>query len=182
MPRRHGLGPESMAPARRAGVALLTIVGVTVLVLSGLPATALAHMALASADPAPGARVGRPPTQVQLRFGKPTIPDRRNEVRVVGPSGKNIAHGPPSVSGLGISQPVTPAHEAGVYVVSYRVVAVDKHVTQGGYDFLLTTAAPRTSTRSSRAGPWVLGACGFLTVIVVGAMLLRSRRQAHRAT
>ena len=126
--------------AGRAVTVLLVLVGVTALVTWRLPTPAEAHTGLQSATPAPGARVGHPPAQVQLHFVKQTVPDPRTRVKVVGPSGKNIAVGHPSVTGLGISQRVSPAHQVGVYIVSYTVVSVDHHVTRGGYDFLLSTA------------------------------------------
>ncbi len=163
--------------AGRAALVLLVLVAVTALVTWQLSMPAAAHTGLRSATPAPGARVGRPPAQVQLHFVKQTVPDPRTRVKVVGPSGTNIAVGHPSVTGLGISQPVSPAHQVGVYFVSYTVVSVDHHVTRGGYDFLLTTAAPVTSTSSFPVWQWALLLSGFVVVVVVGSVVLRSRQR-----
>ena len=150
-------------------------------VVAILPLSAGAHpSSLVSAEPAPGERVGRPPTQVQLRFLRPSVPDPRTKVAMVGPSGVDLARGEPSVTGLGVSQRVSPAREVGVYVVSYAVVAVDGHLTRGGYDFLLTEAAPATSQHAALPGWWwaLLGA-GFLGLVFGGSVVLRS--QLHSA-
>jgi methionine-rich copper-binding protein CopC len=161
----------------RITASLLVAVSVTALVAWQLATPAVAHTGLQSASPAPGARVDRPPAQVQLHFVKQTVPDPRTKVKVVGPSGTNIAVGSPSVTGLGISQRVSPAHQVGVYVVSYTVVSVDHHVTRSGYDFLLTKAAPVTSTNSFPVWQWALLLSGFVVVVVVGSVVLRSRQR-----
>ena len=164
--------------AGRVGAAVLVVLGMSAaFVVAVLPGSAGAHpSSLVSAEPAPGSRVGRPPTQVQLRFLRPSVPDPRTQVAMVSPSGVDLARGEPSVTGLGVSQPVSPATEVGVYVVSYAVVAVDGHLTRGGYDFLLTDAAPETS---QRAGPpiwwWGLLGAGFLGLVLGGSVVLQSQ-------
>lgn len=168
--------------ARRAGAAVLVVLGMSAaFVAAMLPLSAGAHpSSLVSAEPAPGERVGRPPTQVQLRFLRPSVPDPRTKVAMVSPSGVNLARGTPSVTGLGVSQQVSPAHEVGGYVVSYAVVAVDGHMTRGKYDFVLTAAAPATSQRGALpVWWWVLLGAGFLGLVFGGSVVLRS--QLHSA-
>lgn len=179
MPRPGSWMPS---PADRARAAALISLALTAVFVWALPTAAFAHTSLRFADPAPGSRVGRPPTQVQLRFVKQSVPDPRTNVTVVGPSGVDIAHGSPSVTGLGISQRVSPAREAGVYVVSYTVVSSDGHLLRGGYDFLLTAAATATATSSQAAGSaawqwWLLGAA-FFVIVVVGSFILQSRQRS----
>lgn len=146
-------------------------------VVAVLPLSAGAHTSsLVSAEPAPGARVGRPPTQIQLRFLRPSVPDPRTKVAMVSPSGVNLARGTPSVTGLGVSQQVSPAREVGVYVVSYAVVAVDGHLTRGDYDFLLTAGAPATSQHGALpVWWWVLLGAGFLGLVLGGGVVLQSQ-------
>lgn len=164
--------------AGRAGAAVLLAVSMSAaFVVAVLPLSAGAHTSsLVSAEPAPGARVGRPPTQVQLRFLRPSAPDPRTKVAMVSPSGVDLAVGAPAVTGLGVSQRVSPAREVGVYVVSYAVVAVDGHLSRGNYDFLLTAAAPTTS--QDGALPvwwWLLLGAGFLGLVVGGSVVLQSQ-------
>lgn len=164
----------------RAGAAVLVTLAVTTLLLGVWPGSAIAHTALQQADPAPGTRVGRPPAQVQLRFVKQSVPDPRTRVAVVGPSGVDLAQGPPSVTGLGVSQPVRPARETGVYVVSYTVVSVDGHVTRGGYNFLMTAAS--TAPRSTfPVWSWALLGSVFVGLVVAGSLVLQSRRSPPHA-
>lgn len=172
--RGSGWSPGRPWSAGRAGAAVLVTLAVTTLLLGAWPGSAGAHTALQQADPAPGDRVGRPPAQVQLRFVKQSVPDPRTRVAVVGPSGVDLAQGPPSVTGLGVSQPVRPARETGVYVVSYTVVSVDGHLTRGGYNFLLT--APSTAPRPTfPAWSWVLLGSVFVGMVVAGSLVLQSR-------
>ena len=164
--------------AGRVGAVVLVVLGMSAaFVVAVLPLSAGAHTSsLVSAEPAPGARVGRPPTQVQLRFLRPSVPDPRTKVAMVSPSGVNLARGTPSVTGLGVSQQVSPAREVGVYVVSYAVVAVDGHLTRGDYDFLLTAAAPATSQHGALpVWWWVLLGAGFLGLVLGGSVILQSQ-------
>ena len=159
----------------RGGAATLIALLLAGLVVGTAPKS-VAHTSLRSADPAPGARVGRPPMQVQLRLMKPSKPDSRTRIRVVGPSGVDLAKGPATVTGLGVSQKVAPAHEVGVYVVSYVVVSIDKHVTRGGYDFLLTGAAPAAPSHIP-VGQLVLVGGVFLILVLVVTVGVQSRQR-----
>ena len=178
--RSSGVRPTSL----RVVAAATLVVGAlaALLVLTSLSA-AEAHTQLRFADPGPGARVDHPPTQIQLRFFKSTVPDPRTRLTLVGPTGTDLAQGPPSVSGLGISQRLSEPHQVGVYVVSYTVVSSDGHVIRGRYDFLLTVAAPATPSATSSTARWVwLGSALVVLVVAgVGLLLLRRRNEAARA-
>lgn len=104
---------------------------------------------------------------------------------MVSPSGVDLAVGAPAVTGLGVSQQVSPAREVGVYVVSYAVVAVDGHLSRGNYDFLLTTAAPTTSQDGVLpVWSWLLLGAGFLRLAFGSGVVLQSqlRSTRHRST
>ena len=175
---RSGRLAGHSASTARAGARVAITVGMVAFLVSVLAASAVAHTSLQLADPVPGSRVGRAPTQVQLRFAKQSVPDPRTKVAVVGPSGVDLAQGPPSVSGLGVSQRVAPAREAGVYVVSYAVMSADGHLTEGGYDFLLTAAATtRPIGSSSSVWQWVLLGAAFATIVVGGSVIMQSRQR-----
>jgi methionine-rich copper-binding protein CopC len=162
--------------ASSAGAALLAALSMAAtMVVAMWPEPAGAHPStLVSAEPTPDARVGRLPTQVQLRFRRPPVPDPRTKVAMVSPSGENLAQGKPAVTGLGVSQRVSPAHEIGVYVVSYSVVAVDGHLSRGSYQFLLTAAA--TSRHDALSiWWWALIGVGFVGLVVGGSVALQSQ-------
>jgi copper resistance protein C len=178
---RLALGARLLSLPAAAAVTLVAG-ALAALLVAMSPTTAEAHTQLRFADPAPGARVNHPPTQVQLRFFKPTVPDPRTKLTLVGPSGADLAQGPPSVSGLGISQRLAEPHQVGVYVVSYTVVSTDGHVLRGRYDFLLTVAAPASSSGTSPVSRWLWVGSGLVLVLIAGAglLLLRRRNEAAR--
>src|SRR4051794_11774601 len=124
------------------------------------PASADAHTNLRSAVPAPNSSTKGAPSQVQLHFGQPTIPDERTHVTVLVPSGRDVARGTAVVDGFGVAQRLAPAREKGWYRVRYSVAFVDGHVGSGVFRFRVTTfdrAAPNHWTWVWLAGGgWVL--------------------------
>jgi len=178
---RRSLGARPLS-LRAAGVVTLVAGALAALLLAIFPTSAEAHTQLRFADPAPGARVNHLPTQVQLRFFKATVPDPRTKLTLVAPSGADLAQGPPSVSGLGISQRLAQPHQVGVYVVSYTVVSTDGHVIRGRYDFLLTVAAPASSSGTSPVARrlWIGSALVVLVIAGLGLLRLRHRKDAAR--
>jgi len=173
VPRRHSRAAGAVSAAALVALCLSVFI-------VGTATTSAAHSALQSADPLPGSRVDRPPTQVRLRLMKASQPDARTRVRVVGPSGVDLAEGPPTVTGLGVSQRLSPAHVIGVYAVSYVIVSVDGHVNRGGYDFLLTTAAPDEPSHLPGGPLAVVGGVSLVLVVgAVGVLRARQRRGGH---
>jgi methionine-rich copper-binding protein CopC len=162
-------------------VGLLVLLAVPALAVLA-PSPAQAHAGLQSADPGPGQHVDRLPAQMQLHFGRPTIPDPRTRVVVLGPGGDDVALGQPAASGLGISQRLAPTTVRGLYRVTYAVVSVDGHVTRGRYRFWVTA-----TTRPAGGASPALGWPGLLvlgTVVsggVLGGAVRRYRRRVRTA-
>jgi hypothetical protein len=98
-----------------------------------------------------------------MRFGQPTIPDRRTEVAVIVPSGRDIAAGAAVSSGLGVGQRLHRSTEQGWYRVRYRVVFIDGHLRSGVYRFRVSTAA--ASAADPQKWVWLLGS-GWVLFLV----------------
>lgn len=109
---------------------------VALLVATNLGGPAAAHAFLEQASPRVGAQVAVAPTEVRLSFSEPVEP-AFCAVAVAGPPGFGGA-GPPKVAAadrrvltVALRSPTPP----GRYVVRWRVVSVDSHVTQGDFHF-----------------------------------------------
>jgi methionine-rich copper-binding protein CopC len=96
--------------------------------------------ALASAQPAPGARLHRAPDQVVLRFARATAPGARTTVVVLSPEDENLARGRAAPSTGGVARQVTPLRERGAYQVSYEVVSPGGQTVRGSYWFFYAAA------------------------------------------
>jgi methionine-rich copper-binding protein CopC len=153
--------------ARRAGGsrarAVVLVLAVVASLLVTAPAPASAHANLQSAVPAPNASTDGAPSQVQLRFGQPTIPDDRTAVSVIVPSGRDIAEGAALVTGFGVAQRLAATQEQGWFRVRYRVTFVDGHARAGVFRFRVTTfdrpASDHWRWLWLLGGGWVLFSC-----------------------
>ena len=113
-------------------------------VLAGLiPAAAYAHAIVLESSPRPGAVLARPPAQITLRFNS-KIEKRFTRITLaagdrapapIALPGEDAA-APPDRVVIPLS-PLAP----GVYVLRYRVLAVDGHITEGALRF--TVGPPR---------------------------------------
>lgn len=138
------------------------------------PARADAHANLRSAVPAPNASTDGAPSQVQLHFGQPTIPDPRTRVSVLIPSGRDVAEGAAITDGLGVAQRLAAASEKGWYRVRYSVVFVDGHVGTGAFRFRVSTfdKSPPSHAR------WMLVGGGVWILFLMYAVLGHARRMS----
>lgn len=150
------------------------------MVLAALATTALVWLmnspaeppVLQSAQPAPGAKLGRAPDQVLLRFAESAVPGAHTTVVVLSPKDKNLARGQATPSAVGVSQRVAPARDRGAYQVSYEVVSPDGQVTRGSYWF--------SYTPTSGSVPTWLGFPALVLLAAVAALviaLLQRRRK-----
>jgi copper transport protein len=109
---------------------------VTTLVLAcGISGQASAHSLVEWANPSPGARVEKPPSQVVIKFREATEP-RFSTVVVVDQHG-TVVSGKGKVSANGRQITVAPLRlSRGVYTVKWRILsAVDGHTTASAYSF-----------------------------------------------
>jgi methionine-rich copper-binding protein CopC len=103
------------------------------------PSTAFAHAHLVKAAPAVGGTIQASPTSIAITFSEAVEP-RFSGIALAAADGKVVGTGPASVDPadhkkliVEVAAPVQP----GSYKVSWHVVSVDTHATQGSFSFEL---------------------------------------------
>ena len=129
------------AARRRSARAPLLIVLAGVLALGVRAAPAAAHAIVLESSPVHDAVLAEPPTRLLLRFNS-RIEAGLSRVTIESASGRPVAL-PAARDALGAENrlvvPLSPL-AAGVYVVRYRVLAADGHVTEGALRFTVKAA------------------------------------------
>ena len=144
---RRTTGRVAMNP-RPAGRSYLRIAAVLCLILLwlvSLAGPAVAHEELVGSSPAEGAKLERAPTQVELRFAGPVIPEGV-AVTVTTSDGRRWEAGPARAAGTTVTTAVQTSVPAGRYTIGYRVVSSDGHPVTGAVDYEVTTTATDEST------------------------------------
>ena len=105
-------------------------------IAASLAAPAGAHAVLERAVPAVGSVVRAPPSEIRLRFTQRLEP-AFSSIRVFDRNGRQVDRGDARVDAtdaalLRVSVPLLPS---GAYRVSWRVLSVDAHVTEGEFTF-----------------------------------------------
>jgi methionine-rich copper-binding protein CopC len=96
---------------------------------------AQAHAFLETASPRPGAELPAPPTEVRIRFSEALEP-AFSQITVQGPAGfGGAAPARPAAEPRTLAAALRAPEPPGDYVVRWRVVSVDSHVTQGTFRF-----------------------------------------------
>ncbi|OXM46211.1 copper resistance CopC family protein [Amycolatopsis alba] len=133
---------------KRFGASLL----VTGLALLGAATPALAHSELKSSDPARGASLATPPTQIKLTFTGP-VTLAENPIQITGPENASWTVGRAEVAGAVVTAPVQAVGPAGEYTLRYKVVFEDSHAASGSVKFNLSNpvAPPSSQAQSSQA-------------------------------
>lgn len=108
----------------------------TILTLLSLVSTAAAHGVLERTEPRGGSTLKSAPSQVRLQFTG-AIEPAYSRVHVLNGAGRRVDLGDSSVDPanralLRVSLPSLPA---GRYKVTWRVLSVDSHVTEGDFSF-----------------------------------------------
>ncbi|WET79869.1 copper resistance protein CopC [Amycolatopsis sp. QT-25] len=137
---------------KRFGVSLL----VAGLALLGTASPALAHAELKSSDPARGASLATPPTQVKLTFSGPVTLADQNPIEITGPENASWTVGRAEVAGSVVTAPVQAVGPAGEYTLRYKVTFEDTHAASGSVKFTLSApvanqSAPAQASSSSQA-------------------------------
>ncbi len=121
--------------ARRSAIRFITF-----LVLATVTTTAFAHAQLQKAVPAVGSALTSPPTEIRLKFSEGVEP-RFSGVTLEAQDGGSQPVGPVSVDAADptvlvarIAQTLKP----GTYKVTWHVVSVDTHRTQGSFVFTIS--------------------------------------------
>jgi methionine-rich copper-binding protein CopC len=113
---------------RRSAIAL--IVPVLLVLVMG---KAVAHALLDHAEPRVGNKVATPPREVTLWFTQKLEP-AFSSVTVTNAAGQRVDTGKARVSGNQMSVSLRPGG-TGTYHVTWRVLSVDTHTTDGSFSF-----------------------------------------------
>ncbi|MEW6640329.1 MAG: copper resistance CopC family protein [Pseudomonadota bacterium] len=111
----------------------LTTIALFALLLAVAPRLADAHAMLDRAEPRVGNTVASPPHAVTLWFTQ-KLETAFSTVSVTGPNGERVDAGKPQISGNQMSVALK-ASGKGVYRVTWRVLSVDSHTTEGNFTF-----------------------------------------------
>lgn len=126
---------------------LLLIVLVTTLGFTVAP-NANAHSVLEGTDPAAGATLRKPPTQLVLTFSA-KLREQGSALIVSGPQGRAPVSA--TISGNIATAPWPTAFDTGPYRVDWRVVSVDGHVMSGSWDFRVRPSRKASNPASPAA-------------------------------
>lgn len=110
-----------------------SLIGMLPLLLWLVPAAVSAHAMLDHADPRVGNKVAAPPQQLTLWFTQKLEP-AFSSVTVTNANGERIDSGKPRVSGNQMSVSLRPGG-SGTYHVTWKVLSVDTHTTDGSFTF-----------------------------------------------
>lgn len=176
LPRPVGVMPN-LDRLRRFFTLALTAVAVCV-----VPAAAQAHSFLIRSQPEAGTRLAKAPALLELYFSEPFVRgSQRMSIRR--PNGERIKLSRPSGHGAVVAQPL-PRDLRGVFIVSWRVLSDDGHISLGEFALAAgsTAALPTTSTGgagtsvSEVAASWLI----FIGLALALGGLLSERAVWHR--
>ncbi|MCX2954517.1 copper resistance CopC family protein [Lentzea sp. NEAU-D7] len=154
---------------------------------------ALAHTELKGSNPAKGAALPAPPTQVGLTFTEAvTLPV--DAITVSGHGDAKWAVGQPASAGTLISAPVQATGAAGAHTITWKVVADDGDTVSGTIDFTLTAPVTTTTTTTTSFAPaaqpqqdeggdeptWVWILIGVVVLAGIGVAVRRHRARPRR--
>src|ERR1700737_2285414 len=111
----------------------LTLIGIIPLLFSLATGEAAAHAFLDHAEPRVGNKVATPPREVTLWFTQKLEP-AFSMITVTNAAGQRIDTGKTGVSGSQMSVSLRPGG-TGTYHVTWRVLSVDTHTTDGSFSF-----------------------------------------------
>lgn len=134
--RFRGILEVMIFPRRlQANLMLASVVALVV-----FPSIAWAHASYESSNPADGATVGTPPSEVWAEYSEP--PTQESWLQIYDPCGVRVDSGTYSYFGKRITTQMS-GDKAGEYTVLWRVVSdLDSHPTSGEFTFTVTDGAP----------------------------------------
>ncbi len=158
-------------------------VGAVFLLAGILPATASAHAFLIRSQPQAGSRLAQAPSTMALYFSERFVRGSQ-QITIRRANGRTIELPPSRAAGAVIEQPL-PAKLRGVFVVHWRVLSDDGHISLGEFAFAAGSAgALPTVSSSSQGRSWSEVAASWLLFIGLALALggLVSERVVWRRT
>jgi len=143
----YALVLSSRGPRRRRRVQAVLLVAFVGGLLA--PAGAHAHAFLISSSPLQGARLASTPRDVVLSFSEPVVPGSE-QVSVRRPGGGPVSSSHAVLHGALVREAL-PRQLSGVFIVSWRVLADDGHLTEGEFAFAAGSAASLPSVSAGNA-------------------------------
>ncbi len=148
---------------------LVTAFAALILAL-GLAIPAHAHASLLGTDPAEGAVLATPPTQLTLRFDEPiSLPDKA--IQLFDAAGAAV---PANAAASDTTVTVTvPDELSGSYLIAWRVISADGHPVAGSLNFAVGAPSPhRVQPVVSDAPSWVAAPLAVVQVVVYLGLFL----------
>ena len=104
--------------------------------LAGDPGAASAHAIILESEPVMGAQLAEPPARIYLRFNS-KLEKRLSSVRLASADGRPVPLPVAASEGELPDRIVLPLGKLrpGAYVIRYKVLAVDGHITEGALRF-----------------------------------------------
>lgn len=133
------VGVTLRTASRRLGALAVVLLAAGGALVAGA-ASAQAHDVLRSTDPADGSTLALAPDHVTLTFDEPAQ-KLGTEIDVLGPDGKLVSLGSPSLTDTTVTQLVADSRPAGKYTVQWRVTSADGHPVSGSFTFTALGAA-----------------------------------------
>ncbi len=162
MSKRLGSWLRTVSPSHLGSLGRLAITVAAVALSAGtFAAAASAHAFLIRSSPQAGARLATAPNMMSLGFSEPLIAGSQRVV-IVRANGHTVELPRSSAAGLTVDQPL-PHKLSGVFVVSWRVVSIDGHVSLGQFAFGAGSAGvlPKVAT-ASQPTSWPAVAASWL--------------------
>src|SRR5713101_7782271 len=134
-------------------IRLLSVAALLAMVALAAPAIAAAHSFLIRSDPAAGARLTKSPPLVTMYFSEPFVAGSEH-VSIMRSGGAALRLPAPQTRASMIRQSL-PTHLRGVYVVAWRVLSDDGHISLGEFAFAVgsTAALPSLGAGASGSAP-----------------------------
>jgi len=149
----------------------LRLIAVASVLFLLLPSAAHAN-SLVEASPASGAVLGLAPNAVSVT-GSSTLQADGNQLSVIDPKGNTVDDGSITVTDASVVVGLKPLTAAGVYTVSYTLLAAGEAPLQGSYTFLfnapadMASATPTPTPTISKTGGATSSSNGAAIFVVV---------------
>ena len=156
-----------MASARRAIRLPLALVAAAIISAQALPVQA--HAFLIRTSPAQGERLASSPSNLQLQFSEAAA--AQVDVSMQSAGGAQVDLGPRRVSSQGlVAQYDVPPLADGIYLVSWRVVALDGHLSVGEFAFGVGSSIgeiPSATGATGSTSSWPATAAHLLFIVTL---------------